>query len=460
MGCGSAVRRWIASEDAGLYRDALEAVPPGGHLAVFLEGVEAPLARPARRADARPVHHREVSSLIWASTSALLRELERAGDLVGERELRPEAASREWCEAEVLRRLRRLARDAPQGGRAGRAARARALPSGRAWTALRRRRRRGPAARDARSAAGPCACAGGLGTRRAPAPSERVLARLDGPALRERRAGLGRAGALGRNSGRVALLFREDAHFVGPPPHEDKTRRSRRDAIRERLERGAAFWTDLLADVDSVRPPSSRALWDLAWAGESRTTPSRAPGAQALRSEEAAPAGAAPHAAGDGDAAGCRAAGRSPLRCSRRAVAAGRGCERSPSFCSSATASYPRGRPGRGDPWRVRGPGLRARQPRDARHRQARVLRRGPRRAQFALPAAIERLRGLRTDEPAGALVLAATDPFARTARRSRGRSATTTTRTAARPGARRLRGLLRLGAGPLRRARRQGLPP
>ena len=31
--------------------------------------------------------------------------------------------------------------------------------------------------------------------------------------------------------------------------------------------------------------------------------------------------------------------------------------------------------------------------------------------AQFALPAAIERLRGLRSDEPAGALVLAATDP-------------------------------------------------
>jgi ATP-dependent Lhr-like helicase len=31
--------------------------------------------------------------------------------------------------------------------------------------------------------------------------------------------------------------------------------------------------------------------------------------------------------------------------------------------------------------------------------------------AQFALPVAIERLRGLRSDEPAGALVLAATDP-------------------------------------------------
>ena len=31
--------------------------------------------------------------------------------------------------------------------------------------------------------------------------------------------------------------------------------------------------------------------------------------------------------------------------------------------------------------------------------------------AQFALPAAVERLRGLRSDEPAGPLVLAATDP-------------------------------------------------
>ncbi len=31
--------------------------------------------------------------------------------------------------------------------------------------------------------------------------------------------------------------------------------------------------------------------------------------------------------------------------------------------------------------------------------------------AQFALPAAIERLRGMRSDEPAGALVLGATDP-------------------------------------------------
>ena len=41
--------RWIASEDAGLYRDALGAVPPGGLPDAFLEEVEEPLARLARR---------------------------------------------------------------------------------------------------------------------------------------------------------------------------------------------------------------------------------------------------------------------------------------------------------------------------------------------------------------------------------------------------------------------------
>ena len=41
--------RWIASEDAGLYRDALGAMPPGGLPAVFLEEVDEPLSRLARR---------------------------------------------------------------------------------------------------------------------------------------------------------------------------------------------------------------------------------------------------------------------------------------------------------------------------------------------------------------------------------------------------------------------------
>ncbi|MDQ3935476.1 MAG: DEAD/DEAH box helicase, partial [Actinomycetota bacterium] len=41
--------RWIAAEDAGLYRDAFGAVPPGGLPQAFLEQVEEPLTRLVRR---------------------------------------------------------------------------------------------------------------------------------------------------------------------------------------------------------------------------------------------------------------------------------------------------------------------------------------------------------------------------------------------------------------------------
>src|SRR5204862_403616 len=58
------------------------------------------------------------------------------------------------------------------------------------------------------------------------------------------------AGALGRHSGKVALYFREDARWLGPPPTRgEPPAEELHDTIRERLERGAAFWTDLLADI-------------------------------------------------------------------------------------------------------------------------------------------------------------------------------------------------------------------
>ena len=51
--------RWIDAADAGLYRDALGAAPPGGLPAAFLEDVPDALARLVRRygGDARSVHH-------------------------------------------------------------------------------------------------------------------------------------------------------------------------------------------------------------------------------------------------------------------------------------------------------------------------------------------------------------------------------------------------------------------
>ncbi|HEX8051483.1 MAG TPA: DEAD/DEAH box helicase, partial [Thermoleophilaceae bacterium] len=100
--------RWIASEDAGLYRDALGAVPPGGLPETFLESVDEPLARLVRRYARThgPFTTAEIGGRYGIDPAPVLRELERAGELV-RGELRPEGTEREWCDPEVLRRLRR-----------------------------------------------------------------------------------------------------------------------------------------------------------------------------------------------------------------------------------------------------------------------------------------------------------------------------------------------------------------
>ena len=271
--------RWIASEDAGLYRDALGAVPPGGLPATFLEPVEEPLARLMRRYARThgPFTGSAPGERYGLDLGPVLRELERAGELV-RGELRPEGSEREWCDPGVLRRLRRvsLASLRREVEPADQRALARLLP---VWQGV-----------DA-------AAAGGAGVDRL----REVLVSLQGVALAPevweadvlpRRVGayspawmdalcaagevvwLG-AGALGRSSGRVALFFREDAPWLGPPPTKaDRPSLPLHDAVRARLERGASFWSDLLADVGDVEGVAvdaaelQEALWDLVWAGE------------------------------------------------------------------------------------------------------------------------------------------------------------------------------------------------
>ena len=89
------------------------------------------------------------------------------------------------------------------------------------------------------------------------------------------------AGALGRNSGRVALYFREDVAVLGPPPFKGAPPDSdAHAALRTRLAAGACFFTDLLVDVELAPEELQEALWDLAWAGEATNdafSPLRAP---------------------------------------------------------------------------------------------------------------------------------------------------------------------------------------
>jgi ATP-dependent Lhr-like helicase len=411
--------RWIASEDAGLYRDALGAVPPGGLPATFLEEVEDPLARLARRYARThgPFTTREVSGRYGIDFGPVLRELERAGGLV-QGELRPGGSEREWCDPDVLRRVRRasLATLRKEVEPAEQRALARFLPE---WQGVDRAPPGGAGVDRLREMLVPL-----QGLALAPEVWERdVLPRRVGaysPAWMDQLCASGElvwvgAGSLGRNSGRVALLFREDARFLGPPPYKGESPSGQaHDAIRERLEGGAAFWTDLLADVTSVEPAElQEALWDLAWAGEVTNdafAPLRAPKLSVAKTDRQAGRRfarrrrpGAPQVQGRWSLTAPLFAG-APLHGPRMRAISELLLERHGIVTREAVLAE--GVPG----------GFAGLYSELANLETLGTARRGYfveglGGAQFALPAAIERLRALRSDEPAGPLVLAATDP-------------------------------------------------
>ena len=57
------------------------------------------------------------------------------------------------------------------------------------------------------------------------------------------------AGPVGARTGRVALYFRDDAPLLGPPPAPGEAPGGElHDLLRERLARGACFFSDLLVE--------------------------------------------------------------------------------------------------------------------------------------------------------------------------------------------------------------------
>ncbi len=411
--------RWVASEDAGLYRDALGAVPPGGLPAVFLEDVKEPLPRLARRYARThgPFTTREMSDRYGLDLGPVLRELERAGDLI-RGELRPGGSEREWCDPDVLRRLRRasLATLRKEVEPAEQRALARFLPE---WQGVDGAPPGGAGVDRLREMLVPL-----QGLALAPEVWERdVLPRRVGaysPAWMDQLCASGElvwvgAGAVGRSSGRVALLFREDARWLGPPPFKgERPEGVIHDAIRERLERGAAFWTDLLADLSDAEPVElQEALWDLAWAGEATNdafAPLRAPKLSVAKGDRQGGRRfarrrrpGAPQVQGRWSLTGPLFAG-APAHGPRMRAISELLLERHGIVTREAVLAE--GVPG----------GFAALYSELTNLETLGTARRGYfveglGGAQFALPAAIERLRGLRSDEPAGPLVLAATDP-------------------------------------------------
>ncbi|MGA9315297.1 MAG: DEAD/DEAH box helicase, partial [Solirubrobacteraceae bacterium] len=217
--------RLIAADDAGLYRDALGCPPPGGLPEVFLADVPDALVKLVGRYARThgPFSSVEFLDRYRVDISSALREMESSGELV-RGELRPGGAGREWCDIQVLRRLRRasLATLRKEIEPVDERALSAFMPS---WQGVDRWR--------------PGSERGGGGVERL----REVLVPLQGLALPvaswERDVLASRtgsyspswldslcaggevvwvgAGSLGRDSGRVALYFREDAALLGRP---------------------------------------------------------------------------------------------------------------------------------------------------------------------------------------------------------------------------------------------------
>ncbi|WP_320668821.1 DEAD/DEAH box helicase [Patulibacter defluvii] len=298
-----AEERWIAADDAGLYRDALGAVPPGGLPEAFLADVADPQRRLVVRYAAThgPFTDHELRDRYGLDLRAPLRELLREDELV-RGEIRPGGTETEWCDPEVLRRLRRMSLAAlrqeiePADPRA-------LVPFATGWQGIDRHRPSGAGVDRLREILVPLQ---GLALpvelwerdvlpRRLGAYSP---AWLDGLCASGEVVWVG-AGAVGSGSqpsrGRVALYFREDAAAIGPPMGRELPRasgpaggpsagRSARapvesgpsgplhDALRAQLDLRPAFFHELLTAGGwgvEVTPEGLRdALWDLIWAGE------------------------------------------------------------------------------------------------------------------------------------------------------------------------------------------------
>ncbi|MFT3864524.1 MAG: DEAD/DEAH box helicase [Solirubrobacterales bacterium] len=290
--------RWIAGEDAGLYRDALGVPPPPGLPETFLadhpDAMRALVRRYARTHGPFPTG--QLMQRYGVDPGPALRELENEGALV-RGELLPGGTEREWCDSDVLRRVRRasLARLRKEVEAADRTELARFLPS---WQNVDAFRKAGAGPDRLREALVPL-----QGVALTPKVWETdVLPRrlgaysqnwLDQLCTSGELIWIG-AGSLGRSDGRVALYFREDVRLAGPPPANGKLEIPQgevHDAIRERLAAGPSFWLDLVADLAHPAEDLHNALWDLAWAGEVTNdafAPLRAPRLRAVPQTERA----------------------------------------------------------------------------------------------------------------------------------------------------------------------------
>jgi ATP-dependent helicase Lhr and Lhr-like helicase len=252
--------RLIAAEDAGRYRDALGAMPPGGLPEAFLAGGPDSLRQLVLRyAKGRgPFTTAEARGRFGRDVADVLASLERE-ELLVRGELRPGGTEREWCDPDVLRRLRRASLAAlrrevePVEPRAL----ARFLPS---WHGVDRRSTLREALVPLQALALPVALwEDELLPRRVPGYRPEQLDAL---------CASGEIVWAGAGLDRVAVYFREDASAIGQVPGTPRPEGEEHERLRAALGGSALFWSDLIVESGLAPDEALPALWDLVWAGE------------------------------------------------------------------------------------------------------------------------------------------------------------------------------------------------
>ena len=303
---GRAVRiageeRWIAAEDAGLYRDALGVPPPPGLPETFLDDVPDAMAALVRRY-ARTHGPFPTAAAQRAATGSTRRR--RCASSSGPASWSaasccPGGTEREWCDSgRAAPRAPGEPRPPSRRGRGGRPARAGPLPARlaeRRCPPARRGRPRSPA-RGAGPAAGRRAHPGGLGARRA----ARRLGAYSPPGSTSSAPAASSSGSAPARSAEAAARSRSiSARTCASPGRRPPTPSSRRPSRRgprcdPRAPRPAPLWLDLVAELDLSAPSELHtALWIVGRRGDdvaplraphgdrSRGSPTRAP--QAVR---------------------------------------------------------------------------------------------------------------------------------------------------------------------------------
>ena len=421
------------SADAARLRDAVGAPLPVGLPASATEPVDDPLGdlcvRYARTHG--PFLARDVARWLGMGeqpVTARLARLVAEGRLL-RGEFRPGGADREFCDTEVLRRIRRrcLAALRQEVEPVPPEALARFLP---AWQGVGDRRRGVDALADV------VAQLQGAPVAASVLEADVLTCRMAGykPADLDQLCTSGEivwigAGALGASDGRVRVVFRDQAALLVPAaePSEGVLH----DALRNRLhDRGASFWPDLVAAAQAASLPYDTetvlaALWDLVWAGEvandslaplrariagHRSSRTRRPAPRAGRSRRGRLRLGGLSATGPPSAAG-RWSLVAPLL-SPQPAATEAALARAHQLLDRYGVVTRETALGEGQEGGFAGvyPVLKALEERGEARRGYFVAGLGA--AQFALPGAVDRLRGARSPESDTApVVLAATDP-------------------------------------------------